>query len=94
MAVLLCPLACASFATSNVSDVFPATGNNHVLLVWQVMYLVVAVVVIMVCKDRALSTLLAWFSCSGAAMYTILAWVGYGLLKNNESLGNGNSVTA
>jgi len=75
------PLIIFSYATRSVSNVFSVTLKNHIVLIWQVSYLAVAIGVIFIFQEHDILTMLNYYSIVGAAMYAILAFVGYRILK-------------
>lgn len=88
IAGIITPLAITSFAMRNVSDVFSATRKNEILLGWQSFYLVSGLFVIFLFKDQSINLLLHFFTFVGSVLYTVLAYVGYRILKNNSGKNN------
>jgi O-antigen/teichoic acid export membrane protein len=81
LASIISPLAIASFAMRNVSDVFSATKKNQFLLIWQIIYLLLAITIIYFYRDAAIEILLSYFTLIGSLMYFILAFSGFLILK-------------
>jgi O-antigen/teichoic acid export membrane protein len=81
LAGIIAPLAIASFAMRSVSDVFSATKKNQILLLWQILYLLLAVIVIYLFRNASIEILLTYFTLIGSAMYFILAFSGFIILK-------------
>jgi O-antigen/teichoic acid export membrane protein len=81
MAAILCPLTIISFAVGNVSEVFSVMRKNHLLLIWQVVYLVVAIAIIYFFKNHGIRTMLMMFSGICSILYLILAYTGYKIIK-------------
>ena len=84
IARIIAPMIIFSFATSSVSNVFPVTKTNHILLGWQVIYLAAALVIIYIFKSSSIYTLLFYFTIYGSLMYFILAVMGYYILKKRR----------
>jgi O-antigen/teichoic acid export membrane protein len=85
IAAVLCPLTVASFAVNNVSSLFSVTQTNHILLIWQIIYLACSSAIIISMKNSEILTMLSWFSAFGTFMYLTLAFIGYKIIrKNNE----------
>lgn len=81
MAAILCPLSIISFACTNVSDVFSVAKKNHILLIWQLVYLIAACSIIILMKPYGISAMLMVFSVVCSLLYCILILVGYFILK-------------
>jgi O-antigen/teichoic acid export membrane protein len=84
IAKIIAPLIIFSFATSSVSNVFPVTRTNHILLIWQILYLFAALLIIYIFKSSSIYTLLFYFTLYGSFMYFILAVMGYYILKKRR----------
>ncbi len=84
MAAILCPLTIIGFAVSNVAEVFSVMQKNHILLVWQIFYLLIAYGIIIYFKKFGILTMLFWFSCCCSILYLIIGIIGLLLLKKNE----------
>jgi O-antigen/teichoic acid export membrane protein len=81
MATILCPLTILSFAVRNVNDTFSVTKKNHLLLIWQIIYLLTAVGIVYLFKDQGIKVMLLLYSIICSAMYLILAILGYTILN-------------
>ena len=81
LAGIISPLVISRFAMSSVSDVFSALKKNHFLLGWQIIYLLLAIFVIYLFRDAPIEILLTYFTLIGSAMYFILAFSGFLILK-------------
>lgn len=81
IAKLLIPLAVAGFATRNTSSVFLYLNLQKLTLIWQIIYLSVAVSIFYFLKGKNLDEILLIFSFLGAFLYIGLAFVGYKRLK-------------
>jgi len=86
IAKFLIPLAVAGFATRNTSSVFLYLNLQKLTLIWQVIYLLIAICIFYFFKETKLDTILLYFSFFGAIMYISLAFVGYRKLKQSEFL--------
>lgn len=84
IAKLLVPLAVAGFATRNTSSIFLYLNLQRLTLIWQVIYLTVAVSIFYFFKGKELEEILLIFSFWGAFMYIGLAFVGYKRLKQKD----------
>jgi len=83
IAKLLIPIVIASFATRNVSSIFSLLKLQQITLIWQILYLVIAISIFYYFRENKLEQILLFFSFFGAIMYIILAYVGYTLLKRS-----------
>jgi O-antigen/teichoic acid export membrane protein len=82
IAAFLIPLSIASFAVNNISSLFAAINKNHILLIWQILYVTLAVsLVYMVrhCNTMHIISLYSWF---GMTMYLGLAAILFFILKD------------
>lgn len=84
IAKLLIPLAVASFATRNTSSVLLYLKLQKITLIWQILYLLIAVGIFYYFKGQKLEEILLYFSFFGAFMYIGLAFVGYNKLNKLE----------
>jgi O-antigen/teichoic acid export membrane protein len=84
MASLIVPLAVSSFAMRNVSSVFSITRKNHILLLWQVVYLGAGLAVVFLFHWKNINTLLVVYSLAGTFMYLLLAYSGFIVLKKDQ----------
>jgi O-antigen/teichoic acid export membrane protein len=83
MAQILIPITIAGFATRNVSSVFSLLKNQQISLIWQIIYLAVAIVIFYIYSGDSLEHILLYYSLFGAFMYVFLGLTGYLLLKKN-----------
>lgn len=81
IAKLLIPVAVAGFATRNVSVVFSFLKLQQITLIWQILFLTIALFIFYYFKGDKLETLLIYFSLFGALMYIVLAFIGFKILK-------------
>ncbi|MFW5872837.1 MAG: lipopolysaccharide biosynthesis protein, partial [bacterium] len=85
IAVLLVPLSIASYSTRSISQVFSVKRKNQILLIWQSIYLLAAIMVIFIKKDNEMTDMLQIFVIVCSSLYFILAVIGYfevsGILK-------------
>lgn len=84
MAKYLIPISVAGFAARNVSDVYSVTNSNHLLLIWQIFFLIGSILTIYIFSNSSIYTLLTWYSIWGTFVYSILALGGYWLLRKNN----------
>lgn len=71
------PLTIFSFATQCVSTVFSIIKKNQLLLIWQIVYLVLAIGWIVFAREFDVYFLLKIYSLGGAFMYILLAYIGF-----------------
>jgi len=81
IAKILIPIAVAGFATRNVSVVFSYLKLQQITLIWQIIFLTIALGIFWFFKGEELKIMLLYFSFFGAIMYIILALIGYLFLK-------------
>ncbi len=81
MAQVILPLTAFSFATECVSTIFSVIKKNQLLLIWQIIYLLIAVGWITFARDFDIYFTLKIFSLGGAILYAMLAFIGYLELK-------------
>jgi len=81
---ILSPWAAAGYATRNVSTVFSLTQRNQYILIWQIVYLIGAVSLVMILKSGNIFSLLKYFSGFATLMYLLLAVLGYQMLIRDE----------
>ncbi|MDA3781102.1 MAG: oligosaccharide flippase family protein, partial [Bacteroidales bacterium] len=84
IAKYLVPLTITSFAMRNVSNSFSLTKKNHILLIWQVIYLIIISIIIFLTHKYGFNKMILCFSIGGAILYIILAFVGLKILLNKE----------
>lgn len=82
MAAILCPLTILSFAVRNVNETFSVMKKNHLLLIWQIIYLFVAIATVLLFKKHGINTMLLVFSTACSIMYFLLAILGYNILND------------
>jgi O-antigen/teichoic acid export membrane protein len=89
IARIILPLTIFNFATECISTIFSVIRKNQILLIWQAIYLGVGVGWIFFAKEYDVFFLLKVYSAGGAAMYFLLALVGFiNIEKNVQSLTN------
>jgi O-antigen/teichoic acid export membrane protein len=81
MASILCPLTIFSFAVNNVSEVFSVMQKNHILLIWQIFYLIIAIFLIYYFRSSGIKNMLIVFSATCSMLYILLAIIGYAIIK-------------
>lgn len=77
IAKIILPLTIFNFATQCVSTIFSVIKKNQILLIWQIVYLALAVGWIAFSKEFDLYFLLKVYSLGGAFMYILLAYIGF-----------------
>jgi O-antigen/teichoic acid export membrane protein len=85
IAKLLVPLTIFNYATACVSNVFSVYKRNQLLLVWQITYLVIVVSWIFFAKIYDIYFLIRIYAYIGGAIYAVLAYMGYLVVKNQFS---------
>ncbi len=83
-AVFLIPLAVAAFATENINDTFGMLLKNHVLLIWEILYLSVSIALLFYLRGQSVQIFLFAFSANGTLFFLALAGIGYWLLGKNK----------
>lgn len=81
IAKYLAPLTIAGFAMRSVSNIFSLTRKNDILLIWQILYLAIILVIIILSKMKDFKIMLLSVSFAGALLYITLAIIGYRILK-------------
>jgi O-antigen/teichoic acid export membrane protein len=81
IAKLLVPLTIFNYATACVSNVFSVYKRNQLLLVWQFTYLVMVVSWIFFAKSYDIYFLIRIYAYIGGAIYAVLAYMGYLVVK-------------
>jgi O-antigen/teichoic acid export membrane protein len=84
IAALLIPLSIASFTANNVSSFFAVLNKNHILLIWQVLYVTLAVCLIYMLRNGDKMQLIALFSWFGMIMYGILTSILLFIVKDTK----------
>lgn len=82
IAKYLAPLTIAGFAMRSVSNIFSLTRKNGVLLIWQIIYLAIILMMILITKSKDFKVMLLSVSFTGAILYIALAVIGYRIMKN------------
>jgi len=77
IARIILPLTIFNYATSCISTIFSVIKKNQLLLIWQTIYLALAVGWIYFAKSSDIYFLLNIFSIGGAILYAVLAYVGF-----------------
>ena len=77
IARIISPLTVCGFAAGSVSAAFAVSKKNQILLLWQIAYLAIGLLIIYLKSNCTLNTILLYFSIFGAAMYLLLALLGY-----------------
>ena len=85
MAAILCPFSIISFSVSNVCEVFSVTQKNHILLVWQIIYFIIASSVLIFFRYMQIEFMLAYYSIICSVLYLALAYIGFKILKREEN---------
>jgi len=83
IAQILIPVTIAGFATRNVSSVFSLLKNQQISLIWQALYLGIAILIFFRFSGATLEKILLYYSVFGACMYILLGIIGFLLLKKN-----------
>ncbi len=86
IAKYILPLTISGFATQCVSSIFSVIKKNQILLIWQIIYLGLAVGWIFFAKELDVYFLLRVYSWGGAFMYLLLAFIGFIKIESNELL--------
>lgn len=81
IAKYLSPLTVAGFAMRSVSNIFSLTRKNGTLLIWQIIYLTIILIMILLTKSKDFKVMLLSVSFAGAILYIILAFIGYKIMK-------------
>jgi len=84
IAALLIPLSIASFTANNVSSFFAVINKNHILLIWQVLYVTLAVCLIYMLRNGDKIQLITLFSWFGMVMYGILTSILLFIVKDTK----------
>tara|TARA_B100000902_G_C27033881_1_gene775877 strand:+ start:75 stop:662 length:588 start_codon:yes stop_codon:yes gene_type:complete len=79
---LLCPLLFSRFIFNVVMPSISYTLQNHYLLIWQFVYLVLLVFLFWFMQHQSVEDVLFLYSLFGAFMYLMLGFVSYLVLKN------------
>lgn len=77
IARIILPLTIFSFATECVSTIFSVIKKNQLLLIWQIVYLAIAIGWIVFAKRFDVYLILTIYSIGGAILYAILAFIGF-----------------
>jgi len=77
IARIILPLTIASFATECVSTIFSVIKKNQLLLIWQIVYLALAIGWIVFARGFDIYLLLEVYSFGGAFLYVLLAYIGF-----------------
>ena len=77
IARIILPLTIFNYATNCISTIFSVIKKNQLLLIWQILYLTLAVGWIYFAKSSDIYFLLNIFSIGGAILYAVLAYVGF-----------------
>jgi O-antigen/teichoic acid export membrane protein len=89
IARIILPLTIFSFATECVSTIFSVVRKNQFLLIWQIVYLALAIGWIVFARKFDVYFLLRIYSFGGAILYMLLAYIGFLNIKKvqlNNSL--------
>jgi len=81
IAKYLAPLTIAGFAMRSVSNIFSLTRKNDILLIWQIIYLAIILLMILLSRSKDFKIMLLSVSFAGALLYITLAVIGYRILK-------------
>ncbi|MFO7827807.1 MAG: oligosaccharide flippase family protein, partial [Bacteroidales bacterium] len=81
IAKYLAPLTIAGFAMRSVSNIFSLTRKNDILLIWQIVYLAIILIMILLSKSKDFKVMLLSVSFAGAILYITLAVIGYRIMK-------------
>jgi len=84
IARIILPLTIFNFATECISTIFSVIKKNQILLIWQFIYLGVAVGWIFFAKAFDVFFLLKIYSAGGAVMYFLLAMIGFINIEKKE----------
>ncbi len=85
IAKLIVPLTISNYATACVSNVFSVYKKNQLLLVWQVAYMLIVVSWIFVARFYDIYFLIRIHAFIGAAIYAVLAYMGYKVVKKQNA---------
>lgn len=85
IARIILPLTVFSFATECVSTIFSVIKKNQLLLIWQIVYLAIAIGWIIFANKMDVFFLLKIYSFGGAIMYALLAYVGFVNIEKADS---------
>jgi len=77
IARIILPLTIFSFATECVSTIFSIIKKNQLLLIWQIVYLAIAIGWIAFASEFDIYFLLKIYSFGGAVLYILLALIGF-----------------
>lgn len=78
------PLTVFGFATQCVSTIFSVVKKNQILLIWQIVYLGLAIGWIIFAEKLDVYFLLRVYSWGGGFMYVLLAFIGFNKIKDDE----------
>jgi lipopolysaccharide exporter len=81
---IILPLTIFSFATECVSTTFSIVKKNQLLLIWQIVYLVMAIGWIAFASKSDIYFILKIYSVGGAFLYILLAYIGFGKIEKSE----------
>ena len=84
IAKYILPLTVFGFATQCVSAIFSVVKKNQILLIWQILYLGLAISWIVFAEKFDVYFLLKVYSWGGALMYFLLAIIGFLKIDRNE----------
>jgi len=90
IAKLLVPLTIFNYATACVSSVFSVYKRNQLLLVWQIFYLAMVVSWIFLAKTFDIFFLIRIYAIIGGAIYAVLAYMGYLVVRSKTTSANAN----
>lgn len=80
------PLTLFGFATQCISSIFSVIQKNQILLIWQIIYLGLAIGWIIFAKEFDVYFLLKVYSWGGAFMYALLAFIGFTKIEGDVLL--------
>jgi O-antigen/teichoic acid export membrane protein len=81
---IILPLTIFSFATECVSTTFSIVKKNQLLLVWQIVYLAMAIGWIAFASKSDIYFILKIYSVGGAFLYILLAYIGFVKIEKSE----------
>ncbi len=82
-AAILIPHTVIAFAFTNISEVFSVLQKNQYFLIWQILYLIIIWLIVILFKSFGIETILFTYSIVSASLYLVLFYIGYVLLRKN-----------
>jgi len=86
IARVIIPLTAFSYATECISTTFSVIKKNQILLIWQVVYLMLALGWLIGAKNMDIYFTLSIFSIGGSFLYAALALIGYLEIKKSITI--------